>query len=84
MITQLPACSTKGEFGFSSQLSLKKILVMIFFPVAIPYFMYHALVAFRKRFGLYSRPLEGKVRNLSLHKIQNKNFNIYIIKNFYP
>jgi len=42
-------------------LTMKQILAMIFFPVAIPYIVYKFVSAFRKRYGLKSRALEGKV-----------------------
>jgi hypothetical protein len=45
----------------NKNLTMKQILAMIFFPVAIPYLVYKFVSAFRKQYGLKSRALEGKV-----------------------
>lgn len=54
-----------GSSSLISQLiqhsSMKNILALFFLPVALPYLMYKFIIAFRKRYGLKMRRLEGKV-----------------------
>lgn len=63
-MTTLTSPRTNDSLTFIEQLnkgSMKHVLALIFLPVALPYLVYKFVSAFRKRYGLKLRPLEGKV-----------------------
>lgn len=62
--------NSTGEDGELTNRPLRNVMTVLFWPIAVPYFVYKFVTMFRRRFGLKLRPLEGKVSYKTFISVQ--------------